>query len=67
MLTIASISGVDWNDFVAVLLHVLGCKKTGAVPLRRQAHDGNGLGRFKNMPQLLNIVVHTETSADSML
>jgi hypothetical protein len=30
------------------------------VPLGREAHYGYGLGRFKNVPQLLNIVVHTE-------
>jgi hypothetical protein len=60
ILTTACISGVDRNDFVAMLLHVLGRKKTGAVPLGREAHYGYGLGRFKNVPQLLNIVVHTE-------
>jgi hypothetical protein len=50
MVAIACIAGVDWDNFVAMRLHVLGRKKTRTVPLSGQADDGNGLGRFENVP-----------------
>ena len=67
MHTVPCISGVDWNNGVAVFLHVLGCKIAGTMPLSGQANHGNGFCRFKYLPQLLNIVMHKESwnSSDS--
>ena len=54
------IARIHRNAFEAVLLHALGGKETGTVPLHRQSHHHDGAGLAQQGAHRVDVVAHSD-------